>query len=60
MYTVKARIRANTQNVQGEQEVRGVGEGRKIVWNRDMKRSVEGRGMGRGTQGKQNVHDRDF
>ena len=25
----------------------------KTVWNRDMRRSVEGRGMGWGTQGKQ-------
>ena len=28
-YNVKARMRANTQNVQGEQETKGVGEGRK-------------------------------
>ena len=29
-YNVKARIRVNTQNVQqGEQEIRGAGEGRK-------------------------------
>ena len=38
---------------QGEQETRGVGEERKkTVGNRDMRRSVEGRGMGWGTQGK--------
>ena len=28
--------------------------------NRDMRRSVEGRGMGRGTQCKQHGHYRDF
>ena len=27
---------------------------------RDIKRSVEGRGMGRGTWGIQDGHDRDF
>ena len=31
----------------------------KTVENREM-RSVEGRGMGRGTRGKQDGHDRDF
>ena len=55
-------MRANTQNIQQrEQETRGVGEGmKKTVWNRDMRRSVEGRGMGQGTHGKQDGHDRDF
>ena len=39
-------MRANTQNIQqGEQETRGAGEGRKKLWNRDMRRSVEGSGM---------------
>ena len=28
--------------------------------NRDIRRSVEGRGMGRGTRGIQDVHHRDF
>ena len=46
---------ANTQNVQGEQER----EGKKKVRNRDTRRSVEGRGIGWGTQGKDG-HDRDF
>ena len=32
----------------------------KTVGNRDMRRSVEGRGMGQGTQGKQDGHYRDF
>ena len=54
-------MRTNTYNVQqGEQETTGAGEGRKKVGNRDMRRSVEGLGMGLGTQGKQNEHDRDF
>ena len=54
-------MRANTQNVQqGEQETRGVGEGWKKLGNRDMRRSVEGRGMGWGTQGKQDGRHRDF
>ena len=30
------------------------------MWNRGMGRSVEGRGMGWGTQGKQDGHYRDF
>ena len=55
-------MRANTQNVQQ----RGAGDkkdGRgkdKTEWNRDMRRSVEGRGMGWGTQGKQDGHHRGF
>ena len=55
-------MRTNTQKVQqGEQVTKGTREGRKkTVWNRDMKGSVEGRGMGRGTQGKQDGHYRDF
>ena len=32
----------------------------KTVWNRDVRRSVEGRGMERGTQDKQDGHYRDF
>ena len=41
-------MRAKTQNVQqGAQETTGVGETRKkTVWNRDMRRSVEGMGWG--------------
>ena len=53
-YNVEARMRANTQNVQqGEQETKGAGEERKkkTVWNRDMRRSVEGRRMGWGYTG---------
>ena len=55
-------MRANAQNVQqGEQGTRGVGEGRKKkVGNRAMRRSVERRGMGWDTQGKQDGHYRNF
>ena len=55
-------MRVNTQDVQqGEQETRWVGEGRKkTVGNIDMRRSVEGRGMGQGIRGKQDGHRRDF
>ena len=55
-------MRANTQNVQqGEQETSGAGEGRTNQWgNRDMRRSVEGRRMGRGTRGIQDGHYRGF
>ena len=62
VYNVEARIKTNTQNIQqGEQETRGGGRGKyKAVGNRDMKRSVEGRGMGWGTRGKQDGHYRDF
>ena len=39
----------------------GVGEGRTKQWgNRDIRRSVEGRGMGWGTQGIQDGYCRDF
>ena len=37
------------------QEISGRGK-EKVVWNRDMRRSVEGRGLGWGTQGKQDGH----
>ena len=60
VHTVEAHMGANTQNIQqGEQETRWVGEGRKKkrVWNRDMRRYVEGGGMGWGTQ---DGHYRDF
>jgi len=61
VYTVEARMRANTQNVQqGEQETSSVRGKEKTVWNRDMRRSVEGKGMGQGTQGKHDGHYRDF
>ena len=36
------------------------GRGKEKVWNRDMRRAVEGREMGWGTQGKQDGHYRDF
>ena len=69
-YIVEPRIRANTQKrtTRGAGDKRGgrgnSGERRteqdKTVGNRDMRRSVDGRGMGWGTQGKQDGHDRDF
>ena len=61
--TVKARMRANTHNAQqGEQETRGVGEGRKkdIVEQRHEEICGRERGMGWGTWGKQDGHDTDF
>ena len=55
-------MRANTENVQqGEQETRGVGEG----WGKKCGTETlgdlwKGAGCGRGTQGKQGGHYRDF
>ena len=55
-------MKAYTQNIQqGQQETRGVGGRRKnTAWNRDMRRSGEGRRIGQGTQSKQDGHHRDF
>ena len=39
-------MRANMEHKQGEQETRRAGEGRTKLGNRDMRRSVEGGGMG--------------
>ena len=41
-------------------EARGAGERRTKQWVRDIRRSVEGRGMGRGTRDIQHGHYRDF
>jgi len=50
-------MRANTGHT-----TRGAGDKRegKTLGTRDVRRSVEGRGLGRGTQGKQDGHCRDF
>ena len=54
-------MRANTQRT-----TRGAGDKRdrrgkdKTVGNGDIRRSVDGRVMGRGTQGEQDRHYRDF
>ena len=37
-----------------------MGDEGKKVWHRDMRRSVEGKGMERGTQGKQGGHNKYF
>ena len=49
VYQVEARERAHITR----QETRAGRGKHKLVGNKDMRRSVEGRGMGRGTQGKQ-------
>ena len=54
-------MRANTQRTARGHETRGRERGKdKPVGNRDIRRSVEGRGMGRGTRGTQDGHYRDF
>ena len=61
VYLVEARVELTHNAQQGGHETRGEGVGRTKQWgNRDIRRSVEGRGMGRGTRGIQDGHYRDF
>ena len=55
-------MRANTQKhtTRGAGDKRGRRRKETTVWHRNMRRSVEGRGMGCGTQVKQDGHYRDF
>ena len=64
MYTLLSRLVSElthrTYNKGSRREKWGGREKCKTVRNRDMRTSVEGRGMGCGTWGKQDGHDRDF
>ena len=54
-------MRANTQRTAREaRDKRGRSENDTTVGNRDIRRSVEERGIGWGTQGIQDGHYRDF
>ena len=53
MYHVKAGVRAHAQKHVTRQETMGGRGKHKIAGNKDNRISVEGRGMGLGTRGKQ-------
>ena len=60
------QCRGSYESLHTERTTRGAGDKRggrgkeKTVGNRAMRRSEEGRGMGQGTQGKQDGHEGDF
>ena len=54
---MKANTKKHTMGAGDKEDGRGK---EKTMGKRDMSRSVEGRGVGRGTRGKHNGHDKDF